>query len=52
MLLKLISVLAFVLSSPEVQQPKKAQVNTLLTSIGVPEGVLQSNKELTGFFAE
>ena len=51
-MLKLISLLAIVLSSPEVQQPKEAQVNSLLTNTGFPDGVLQSNKELTVFFAK
>lgn len=54
MMRKLISLLATALSSPKVQQPKKkkAQVTPYLPVLESQNGVLQSNKELTGFFAE
>lgn len=53
MMRKLISLLATALSSPKVQQPKKkAQVAPYLPALESQNGVLQSNKELTGFFAE
>lgn len=54
MMRKLISLLATALSSPKVQQPKKkkAQVTPYLLVLESQNGVLQSNKELTAFFAE